>query len=148
MAATLEQILLAPGAWPSVIADCQSLIAQEIADKSGVSGTAVKVAYKTVTSFAPGYYRERLEEYLPEIAARLEPFWADFHTSGGGGFGDYLAKRGGEVADALLSVTDAAAGNAQRPVIAKAYRSVRGGAARHVEAALPRVGDLVVKYAA
>jgi hypothetical protein len=31
-------------------------------------------------------------------------------------------------------------------VIVKAYRSVRSGAAKHVEAALPQVGGLVLKY--
>jgi len=53
MAATLQEILLAPKTQPKVLADCQTLIEQEISDKSGVSGTAVKLAYKTVTSFAP-----------------------------------------------------------------------------------------------
>jgi hypothetical protein len=32
-------------------------------------------------------------------------------------------------------------------VIVKAYRSVRGGAGKHIQAALPQVGDLVIKYA-
>lgn len=147
MAVTLQQMLLGPDTLPSVVTDCQSLVEQEIADKSGVSGTAVKLAYKTVTSFAPSYYRDRMEEILPQAVAKLESFWADFASSGGAGFGDYLAKRGEEVAEALLSITDAMAANSGRPVIVKAYRSVRGGAAKHVEAALPRVGDLVLKYA-
>ena len=34
-----------------------------------------------------------------------------------------------------------------RPIIIRAYGTVRGSAARHVQAALPRVGDLVLKYA-
>ena len=147
MAATLQEILLAPKTQPKVLADCQTLIEQEISDKSGVSGTAVKLAYKTVTSFAPGYYRGMLGQMLPEMVGKLEPYWADFSTSGGSEFGDYLAKRGEEVSQALLSVTDALAAAAERPVILKAYRTVRGSAAKHVEAALPRVGDLVLKYA-
>ena len=55
MAAMLRQILLAPDIQPCVVADCQRLIDQEVCGKSGVSGTAVKVAYKTVKSLAPGY---------------------------------------------------------------------------------------------
>jgi Family of unknown function (DUF6918) len=147
MAAPLQEILLRPDAQPKVTADCHLLIEQEIADKSGVSGTAIKVAYKTVTSFAPGYYREMVDDLLPQIVDKLEPYWADFATSGGSGFGDYLAKRGEEVSEALLSVTDALAVDSGRPTIVKAYRTVRGGAAKHIEAALPRVGDLVLKYA-
>ncbi len=148
MAATLEEILLAPGTQPKVIADCFTLIEQELADKSGVSGTAVKLAYKTANSFAPGYLRDRMEEMLPQIVDKLEPFWADFNADGGAVFGDYLAKRGDEVSEAMLSVTDAMAGKSERPTVLKAYRAVRGGAVKHVEAALPRVGDMAQKYAA
>ena len=147
MAATLQQILLAPETQPHVITDCKTLIEQEISEKSGVSGTAVKLAYKTVTSFAPGYYHDTLADMLPLMVAKLEPYWADFNTSGGSGFGDYLAKRGDEVSQALLSVTDARAAASGRPTVIKAYGTVRGSAARHVEAALPHVGDLVLKYA-
>jgi hypothetical protein len=146
MAATLQQILLTPDTQPKVIADCHTLIEQEIKDKSGISGTAVKLAYKTVTSFAPGYYKGMVELLVPHIVDKLEPYWADFSTSGSSEFGDYLVKRGGEVSEALLSVTDDAATRSDKPVILKAYRSVRGSAAKNVEAALPRLGDLVLKY--
>jgi uncharacterized protein DUF6918 len=147
MAATLQEILLAPDTQPKVITDCLALIEQQVSDKSGISGTAVKLAYKTVTTFAPGYLRSTVEEILPELADKLQPFWADFTTSGGSEFGDYLAKRGDEVAEALLSVTDARATASSRPTIVKAYRSVRGSAAKHIEVALPQLGDLVLKYA-
>jgi hypothetical protein len=148
MAATLHGILLTPDAQPKVLADCQSLIDQEIADKSGASGAAIKLAYKTATSFAPGYFHRTLEDMLPQIVDKLEPYWADFSTSGGSEFGDYLSKRGPEVAEDLLSLTDQIATVSKRPTIIKAYRAVRGSAAKHVEASLPRVGDLVMKYAA
>jgi hypothetical protein len=148
MAATLQEILLGPDTRPKVIADCYALIQQEISEKSGVSGTAVKLAYKTVNTFMPGHIRNMVGKLLPDMVDQLEPFWADFSSSGGSGFGDYLAKRGGEVAQALLSVTDAKAGSSGRPTIVKAYGSVRGSAAKHIEAALPRVGDLVMRYVA
>jgi hypothetical protein len=147
MAATLQEILLAPETQPKVIADCYALIQQEVSDMSGISGTAVKLAYKTVITFAPGHVRHMVATLLPEMVNQLEPYWADFATSGGSGFGDYLAKRGEEVAQALLSVTDARAEASDRPTIIKAYRTVRGGAAKHVQAALPQVGELVLKYA-
>ena len=148
MAETLQEILLAPDTQPKVTADCFTLIDQELADKSGVSATAVKLAYKTVKGFAPGYLRDTVEDMLPQMVDKLEPYWADFSTSGGAEFGDYLAKRGEEVSEALLSVTDARAEASDRPTIIRAYRSVRGGAAKHVQAALPQVGDLVLRYAA
>jgi hypothetical protein len=146
MAATLQEILLTPDTQPQVTADCLTLIKQEVSAKSGVSGTAVKLAYKTVNAFASGYLQSMVENLLPDMIAKLEPYWADFNASGASGFGDYLAKRGDEVSDALLSVTDARAQTSERPTILKAYRTVRGGAAKHVRAALPAVGALVQKY--
>jgi hypothetical protein len=147
VAATLQQILLAPDTRPKVTADCFTLIEQELADKSGISGTAVKIAYKTVNAFMPGHVRTMVEKLLPDMVDKLAPYWDDFSTSGGSEFGDYLAKHGEEVAKELLSVTDARAAASGRPTIIKAYGTVRGGAAKHVEAALPRVGNLVLKYA-
>ena len=147
MAATLHEILLAPETQPKVMADCYTLIEQELSDKSGMSGAAVKLAYKTVNTFMPGHVRHMVGVLLPDMVGQLEPFWVDFSASGSSGFGDYLVKRGDEVTEALLSVTDARAAASDRPTVIKAYGSVRGSAVKHVQAALPRVGDLVLKYA-
>jgi uncharacterized protein DUF6918 len=100
-----------------------------------------------VNTFIPGHVRHMVESLLPEMVNSLEPFWVDFHASGGSDFGDYLAKRGDEVSEALLSVTDARAAASERPTIVKAYRKVRGSAGKQVTAALPQVGALVQKYA-
>jgi hypothetical protein len=147
MAPTLHQILLTPDTEPSVVADCLTLIDQEVADKSGISGAAVKLAYKTAKAFAQGYLQSTVESLLPDLVAELEPYWADFAASGASGFGDYLVKRGDEVSEALLSVSDAKAKFSERPVIIRAYGTVRGGAGKHIVAALPAVGALVEKYA-
>jgi hypothetical protein len=147
MAATLQEMLLAPDVQPHVVADVQAMIEQELAGKSGISATALKVAYKAVTAFAPGYYQQTIQEMLPDMAGQLQPFWADFTASGGAQFGDYLSKRPEEVTEALLAVTDNMASVSQRPAIIKAYKAVRGGAAKHVEPALPNLGALVQKYA-
>lgn len=147
MAASLHEILLTPEAFPHVITDCQALVDQQLDAKSGLSGTAVKVAYKAVTSFAPGYYQSALESIVPDMTYQLDPYWADFTAAGGGSFGDYLAKRGEEVSEALLQVTDGMARDSNRAAVVKAYNAVRGGASKHIEAALPSLGALVQKYA-
>ncbi|HEU5389508.1 MAG TPA: hypothetical protein VFV73_26785 [Streptosporangiaceae bacterium] len=145
--ATLQDILLTPENKPHVIDDCLTLIDQEVKGKSGVSGTAVKLAYKTANAFASGYLRGMVELLAPDMIIELEPFWADFSASGAGDFGDYLVKHGDEVSEALLSVTDRRAETSTRPTILKAYKTVRGGASKHVTAALPALGALVQKYA-
>jgi hypothetical protein len=147
MPATLQDILLAPGTKPQVVADCRALVDQQVKDKSGISAAALKLGYKTVTSFAPSYLNDTIDSMLPEFVQQLEPFWADFTASGSARFGDYLAKRGPEVSEALLSVTDHMAGQSERPTIVRAYKAVRGSASKNIEAALPAVGDLVQKYA-
>jgi len=96
MAATLHEILLAPEVRPQVVADCIVLIEHEVSEKSGVSGSALKLAYKTASTFAPGHVRHILVTLLPKMADNLQPFWADFNASGGADFGDYLTKRGDE----------------------------------------------------
>ncbi|HLN69472.1 MAG TPA: hypothetical protein VK280_19665, partial [Streptosporangiaceae bacterium] len=110
-------------------------------------GAAVKLAYKTAKTFAKGYLQSTVESLLPDLVTELEPYWADFAASGASGFGDYLVKRGDEVSEALLSVSDARARMSERPVIIRAYGTVRGGAGKHIVAALPAVGALVEKYA-
>ena len=147
MAATLQEILLAPETQPKVMADCYTLIEQEVSDNSGIRGTALKLAYKTISAVAPGHVRYLMEAMLPQMVEQLEPFWADFTASGSSEFGDYLVKHGDDVAEALLSVTDARAAASGRPAVVRAYRTVRGGAGKHIVASLPRVGDLVAKYA-
>ena len=147
MAATLQETLLAPDVQPRVVDDCYAMIQQEVSEKSGVSGAAIKLAYKTVNKVFPGHVRYMVESLLPGMVDQLEPYWADFSISGGSQFGDYLAKRGPEVSEALLSVTDARAAASSRPSVIRAYRSVRGNAVKNVEGALPHVGELVLKYA-
>jgi hypothetical protein len=147
MAATLQEIMLAPQTQPRVIDDALALVDQQISDKSGISGAAVKLAYKAVVSFSPGHIRYMIEQLMPAMLEKLQPHWADFQVSGGGVFGDYLPKHAEEVAEDLLSITDARAEGSGRPVIVKAYKSVRGGASKNVQAALPDLGALVQKYA-
>jgi hypothetical protein len=147
MAATLHDILLAPRTQPNVVADCEALIDQEVADMSGISGTAVKLAYRTVKTFASDHVHYMVETLLPRMADELQPYWADFNASAGAEFGDYLTKRGDEVAESLLTVTDERGRKSRRPTIVKAYNTVRSGATKHVKAALPQVGALVQKYA-
>ena len=147
MPVTLQETLLAPETQPQVIDDCNTLLQQQVSDGSGISGTTVKIAYKTVNTFIPGHVRHMVESLLPAMVDELEPFWADFHASGDSDFGDYLATRGEEVSEALLSVTDKRGAASGRPTVVKAYGKVRPSAGKHVTAALPQVGALVQKYA-
>jgi hypothetical protein len=145
--ATLQEMLLGPDTKPQVVTDCEELVNGEVATMSGISGTAIKLAYKTVRTFNTDHIHYMIEALLPQMADALQPYWADFTAAGGGEFGDYLAKREDEVSESLLAITDERGRNSTRPVIVKAYNSVRGSAAKHVKAALPAVGAMIQKYA-
>ena len=144
--ATLQEQLLTPENAPHLIADTKALVDSELASK-GITAAPLKGAYKAVKAFAPGYYDEVITVILPGVVYQLEPFWADFLYSGGANFGDYLAKRGDEVSEALLAVTDRLAGSSQKAGIVRAYKTVRGGAGKNIEAALPNLGDVIQRYA-
>jgi hypothetical protein len=144
MAETLQEALLAPDVRPNVVADAVTLVDEEVSEK----GLIIKGAYKTVTAFASNIVKDVVDALLPDFLAKLEPYWADFTASGGGAFGDYLAARGEEVSEALLSVTDARAAASERAPLRKAYNAVRPSGVKNVESALPRLGALVQKYAA
>ena len=143
MAETLQEILLAPDVRPNVVADGVTLVEEEVADK----GLIIKGAYKTVTTFASGIIRDAVDTLLPDMLVKLQPFWTDFNAAGGGSFGDFLVKNGEAASEALLSVTDERAKNSERAPIRKAYSAVRPSGVKNVEAALPRLGALVQKYA-
>ncbi len=144
--ATLQELLLTPERAPHLIADTQALVDEQISSK-GITAAPLKAAYKAVTSFAPGYYQEAISAMLPGMVYQLEPYWADFTASGGADFGDYLSKRGDEVSESLLAVTDDMAGKSGRGAIVKAYQLVRGSAGKNIEAALPALGAMVQRYA-
>ena len=119
MAPALDQILLAPDVQPGVVADCLTLIQQEVSGKSGISGAAVKLAYRTARTFAKGYLQSTVENLLPDFVAALEPYWSDFTASGAAGFGDYLVKRGGHEHALSSSMGPAAAGSPPQAELAQ-----------------------------
>lgn len=86
-----------------------------------------------------------MKSLLRDLVVQFEPYWTGFNTSGACAFGNTPVERDEEFWS-LLSVTDARATASERPVILKAYRTVRGEAAKHIVAALP--GSRVQGYAA
>ena len=147
MTATLQDTLLAPDTRPLVVADGKALLEQQVSGLSGISGAAIKIAYKTVVVFSADHIRYMIDSLLPQMAEELEPYWVEFSASDDTDFGAYLASHGDKVSEALLTVTDARGRASSRPVIVKAYNAVRDRAAKHVQASLPQVGALVQKYA-
>ena len=143
---TLNEILLVPGARPKVIADCVQLINEEVDSKGGLTGLAVKGAYAIVKAVKPGFVPEAVDHMLDDFVKRLEPFWADAQAKNEP-VGPLMNARAGEVADALLAISDERAQRAKNQGVRKAYDKLRPTGRKHVEAAVPRIGRLIAKYA-
>ncbi len=144
---TLSEKLLADDTRPAVTADLVEVVEQEVRDKKGLSGTAVKAAYAGATKVVPDLAPRAADRLLPDFARALDPFWVDFQGAETTDFGGYLASRGTEVSAALLQITDAKAAATSREPLKKAYKALRGKAATHVEAALPRLGAALQRHA-
>lgn len=132
--------LLEPTRRPTVVTALAGVIDSEVDAKSGLSGTAIKAAYKSVQKVRPGAVDTAANQLLPEFLVALQPFWDS--KDAGTDFGDYLNARGDQVADALLAVTDRRTSEAN-PALAKAYSSLRGKAQDHVRASLPSLGSTI-----
>jgi hypothetical protein len=148
--ATLHEMLLAPDIQPRVVVDCEELVTHEVAEMSGVTGAAVKLAYNTVRRVDANHVHAMIETILPNAADALQPYWEEFtaeFTPSSGDFGAFLAARDEEVAEALLAITDRRRDNSNRPVIVKAYNTIRGRAVKQVKPTLPALGRLIQKYA-
>ena len=142
---TLSEILLVPGTRPTVIADCVRLIEEEVDSKGGLTGLAVKAAFALVKAVKPGFVSEAVDHMLDDFVKRLEPFWADAQARNEP-VGALMSARAGQVADALLAISDERAARAKNQGLRKAYDKLRPTGKKHVEAAVPRIGRLIAKY--
>ena len=143
---TLNEMLLAPGVRPKVIADCVQLINEEVDSKGGLTGLAVKGAYALVKAVKPGFVTEAVDHMLDDFVTRLEPFWAEAQAKNEP-IGPLLNGRAPQVADALLAISDERATRSTNASLKKTYEKLRPTGKKHVEQAVPRVGRLVQKYA-
>jgi hypothetical protein len=127
---------------PRILTDCERLIEEEVAAKGGFTGLAIKGAFKIVCAVKPGIIRESMDGLLNDFVGRLEPFYAKHAAAGAPPkeFGAALAKQPGDVANALLGITDDRAKRAKNATLKSAYERLRPSAKKHVEEAIPRVG--------
>jgi hypothetical protein len=142
---TLNEILGAPGVRSQVIADCERVIEEEVSSK-GLAGIPIKAAYAIVKAVKPGFVREVIDHMLDDFSKKLDPLYQEAKAKNEP-VTAYFNARPGEVAEALLSITDERAERAKNQTLKSAYGKLRPAAKRHVEAAVPRVSRLVDKHA-
>lgn len=127
-----------------VITECEALVDEEVRAKSGFSGAAIKLGFKTVKAIKPGFIRAAIDGLLDAWLVKLEPFHEGWRGAGGS-FAEYVTSRSDEVAEAMLSVTDEQAEVTKHKTARKMYKKMRPSAKENVVAAVPKLGALIEK---
>lgn len=144
--ADLKSILTEASRRQTVIRDAEQLLDREVDSKSGLSGLAIKGAFKLVKGIRPGLIPDVIDGLLDDFATRLDPFY-QAHLAKGGDIATNFSARRGEIADALLGITDDRAKTTRHQNLRKAYESLRPKGKENVEAAVPGIARLVEKHA-
>ncbi|MFM2247841.1 MAG: hypothetical protein RL071_3916 [Pseudomonadota bacterium] len=143
---SLADVVKDSGRRARVLDDCERLIEAEVDDKGGLTGLAVKAAYKSVRSLRPDMIRASMDALLDDFSHQVDPFWHDCQTRGEAPR-SYFVRRQADVANALLQITDQRADRSQHKVLVKAYGGLRPKAVEHIGAAMPRFADLMQRHA-
>ena len=131
----------------AVISDCVQLIHDEVKSKRGLTGVAVKAAFKVVNAIKPGMIQDSVHHLLDDFVGKLQPFFEQYQQQGSSGtMSAFLGGRAGDGAESLLSITDARARNASNKTLVKAYNGLRPKGKMHVEAAAPGIGRVLDKH--
>lgn len=138
-------LLGGPDKRAAVIKDSLQVLDDEVGDKGGIGGIAIKAAYKVVKGISPDFLQKVVDGLLNDFLHALDPL---YQSAIGAGKAAQTALTGNPsaVADALLSITDTRAQRVKNPVVGKAYGKLRGSAKKHVEAAVPRLATLLGKH--
>jgi hypothetical protein len=129
-----------------VIDDACGVLDQEVGDKGGLTGIAIKGAYKLVQGIRPGFIREVVDHLLDDFLTAVDPIYQEAATKKLPA-GAYLQQQSSRVADGLLAVTDGRASTASQ-LVKKMYDKLRPSAKKHVEAAAPRLAGLLERHTA
>src|SRR5476651_1321603 len=89
----------------AVIVDACQVLDQEVAEKGGLSGIAIKGAYKIVQGVRPGFIREAVNHLLDDFLDAMDPIYQEAAEKKQPA-GAYLRQNEARVAQALLAVTD------------------------------------------
>lgn len=145
---SLKEAISDPQVQESVIQDSLRVLDQEVSGKSGISGLAIKGAFKLMKGVQQGKaLRKAVEVLMPEFAEKLDPYYAKYQKEGKGKvWCEWLRPHYDKIADDLLAVTDAKSRQSDNPAIIKAYQKLRPKAKKEVVLSLPALARMMEKY--
>ena len=142
---TLRELLGGAQKRGAVVDDALKVLDAEVDSKSGLGGIAIKTAYKVVRGISPDFLRRTVDHLLDDFLNALDPIYQEA-VQRGVDARQHLVSNPSRVADQLLAITDARAARAENQMVKKTYEKLRDGAKKHVEAAVPRLGDLFSRH--
>ena len=142
---TLQDVLSDKSKRRDLIADCVVVIDEEVKSKGGLSGVAIKGAYRLVKGVKPSFIQDSVDSLIDDFAKKLQPF-AEEAAEKGVSVSTFFKENSPRIADDLLGITDARAQRSSHKSVRKTYEKLRPKAKQHVAAACPRIGNLVEKY--
>ena len=142
---SLIEVVTAGDKRQAVIEHAGRVLDAEVESKSGISGFAIKAAYKVVKGVGPGFLAKAIDHMLDEFLNALDPIYQEALQKGISPR-THLESDPDRVAEALLAVTDRRAQRAKNIVLKKTYDKLRSGAKQHVMAAVPRLGEMIAAH--
>ncbi len=145
--ASLSDILTADDVRRRVVDDAAQLVEDEVRSKRGISGLAIKAGFKAFKKVKPGALHMAVNNLLDAFADAVDPFYQQHVESGkGGSVAQTFVPRRREVAEALLTITDARAKRFESGLIKKTYYKLRPVGVRNTEDAVPGICRLIDRY--
>jgi len=141
MATLVEQI--GQGALrATVIDDCVALIDAQVKSK----GFVMKSAYATIKAIKKKFVPEVVDSLLDDWLGKLQPHYDKWAVNRPSSFSDYIIARSDDVAEDLLSVTDARAEKTSHTTAKKMYLRMRDSAKKNVIEAIPELSKLIERH--
>ncbi len=141
---TLTESLSKEDVRPQVITDCVGLIDAQVKQK----GFVIKSAYAMIKGIKKSFVPETVDALLNDWLGKLQPHYDKWAVQKTTTFSDYVVSRSDEVAEDLLSVTDARAEKTSHTTAKKMYQRMREGAKKNVIEAIPELSKLISKHLA
>ncbi len=129
---------------PKVVEDCVALIDAQVKTR----GMMVRASYATIKTIKRRFVPEVVDALLDDWMGKLQPHYDRWSSGGSGTFAEFLIARSDDVAEDLLSVTDARAEKTTHTTAAKMYKRMRPSAKSNVVEAMPELARLIEKHLA
>lgn len=127
-----------------VVADCVELVDSQVKQK----GFFIKSAYNAIKAIKRRFVPEVVDGMLDEWLDKIQPHYDKWAATKPSSFADYMIARSEDVAEDLLSVTDARAQKTSHTTAKKMYTRMRDSAKKNVVEAIPELSKMIERHLA